>query len=85
MAEYHVRTNKDGTISAGTLKKEGGWNHSSIVTEEVLEAARDHLLTVSLKKNKDICYAWKYENGKTLFLKLEEKDSDQIKEEDKEE
>lgn len=80
MAEYHVKTNKDGQIMAGTYRKEGGWNRCSDVTNEVMEAARDHLLIKSEKENHDVCMGWNYNNGKTLMLKLELKDTAELKE-----
>ena len=80
MAEYHVRTNSEGQIFAGTQTKTGKWQNSSDVTQEALAAVRDHLLIMTQKEDKAIAFAWQYPNGKTLLLKLEEDDSKEIKE-----
>lgn len=77
MAEYHVKTSKDGIIKAGTLDKNGAWNHSSNVTEEVLDAVRDHLIVMSMKEGKPIAFTWQYDNGKVHVLKLEEHDAEE--------
>ena len=80
MAEYRVKMDKKtGRINAGTMTKDEKWNHKSDVTNEVLEAARDHLLFMTDKEKKDICMGWEYQNGKTLILKLELKDSNEVK------
>ena len=81
MATYHVRTNKEGEIIAGTLSKTEKWTNSTVVTEEALAAVRDHLITMSQKESKAMAYAWEYTNGKTLLLKLEELDTDTVKNE----
>lgn len=80
MAEYHVKLNDDGKIYAGTLSKTGKLTNKSDVTEEALEAVRDHLLYMTRKEQDAVCFAWKYQNGKSLLLQLEEKDSVDIKE-----
>ena len=77
---YHVGLNEYGNIIAGTKTKTGKWQNTSIVTEEVLAAARDHLLRMIAKEEKDISYGWQYPNGKTILLKLEEKNTSDIKE-----
>ena len=82
MADYRVKVNKEGRILAGTMKKEDVWNHNSDVTEEALAAARDHLLIMSKNEGKDIAYAWQYDNGNTVILKLEVKKIDEIKQEE---
>lgn len=81
MAEYHVKINKEGNIIAGTLSKTGKWTNSSVVTEEVLAAARDHLLLMTNHEKTAISYAWSYPNGKTLLLKLEEVETEDIQKE----
>ena len=80
MAEYHVKVNNEGNIIAGTMTKTGKFTNSSIVTSEALEAARDHLLYMTVKENTPIAYSWNYPNGKTLIMKLEEKETEEIKE-----
>ena len=80
MAEYHVRLNKEGNIIAGVTNKAGKMTNSTVVTEEALAAVRDHLLIVTHNEDKNIGYAWSYPNGKTIIMKLEEKDSEVIKE-----
>jgi hypothetical protein len=90
MENYHVKVNEEGRIFAGVLEDEKTWKESSDVTEEALEAVKEHLLAMIRKENKDISFCWNYNNGKSLILKLEEKDTseiqnDEIKEENKEE
>lgn len=80
MANYTIRLGKDG-IEAGVLNKNGQWHSGSDVTEKAFEVVRDHLLRLSAQQKKDIAYAWQYDNGKTLLLKLEEKDTNEMKEE----
>lgn len=80
MAEYHVKLDKDGKIKAGTMSKTGKWINNSDVTDEAFAAVRDHLLVLIQKENKDITYGWNYANGKTLILKLEQKDTKDIQE-----
>lgn len=81
MAEYHVKLNENGDIIAGSTTKSGKFSNSSIVTEETLAAVRDHLLRLIANKKQDMMYAWNYPNGKTILLKLEEKDTTEIKDE----
>ena len=79
MATYHVQFNREeGNILAGTQTKTGKWQNSSVVTEEAMAAVRDHLLYLSAKEKQDIQYAWNYNNGKTLVLKLEQIDTEKI-------
>jgi len=85
MAEYHVRVKDNGEILTGTLNKNGKFTNSSVVTEEVLAAARDHLLIATQRENQPVAYAWTYPNGKTLIMKLEEQDTESIKEEEEKE
>ena len=80
MADFHVKLDKEGNIVAGTITKNGVMNNKSIVTGEAFEAVRDHLLFESQKQQQDIAYAWTYKDGKTLILKLEQKDAGEIKE-----
>jgi len=80
MAKYDIRLSKDG-IEAGMLNKNGQWHSGSDVTEKTLAIVRDHLIRMSQKEGRYIAYAWKYDNGKTLILKLEEKDTEEIKQE----
>lgn len=80
MAKYDIRLSKDG-IEAGMLNKNGQWHSGSDVTEKAFAIIRDHLIRLSKQEGKDVCYAWKYNNGKILLLKLEETDSNKIEEE----
>ena len=83
MAEYHVGFNSEnGSILGGTKTKTGKWQNKSEVTEEAMAAVRDHLLYLTARENKAISYGWQYPNGKTILLKLEEQDSENIKNED---
>ena len=77
MAQYDVRLSKDG-IEAGMLNKNGQWHSGSDVTEKAFEVVRDHLLRLTAQQQHDVAYAWNYTNGKTLLLKLEEKDTEQL-------
>ena len=81
MAKYDIRLSKDG-IEAGMLNKNGQWHSGSDITEKAFEVVRDHLLRLSAQEKQDICYAWKYNNGKTLLLKLEEKDTEEKEQND---
>ena len=76
----HIGLKEDGTIQVGNKTKAGKWSSTVNATDEALCAVRDHLLIATQKENKPMCYAWNYPNGKTLILKLEEKDTEAIKE-----
>ena len=78
MAKYDVRLSKDG-IEAGMLNKNGQWHSGSDVTEKAFAVVRDHLIRLSKQEGTDVCYAWNYSNGKTLMLKLEQKDTEEVK------
>lgn len=80
MANYRVKVNEDGMILAGSTTKTGKFANSSVVTDEALSAVRDHLLIVTQKEQKPMAYAWNYPNGKTIILKLEERDTEELKE-----
>ena len=80
MAEYHVKLNDNGDIIAGIVSKTGKFTNSSVVTSEALLAVREHLLLLTKKENKDIAFGWSYPNGKTILLKLEQRDTSEIKE-----
>ena len=82
MANFHLKVDQDGVVYAGSVDKNGRMNNKSIVTEEALAAARDHLILLSQKENKILAYRWDYPNGKTIILKIEEKDTSEIKEEE---
>ena len=83
MAEYHVGFNREnGSILGGTKTKTGKWQNSSEVTEEAMAAVRDHLLYKTVVENKAVHYGWQYPNGKTILLKLEEIDTEDLKDED---
>jgi len=69
---YHVQCNPDsGVIHAGTINKKGDkWVNKSDVTNEVLEAARDHLLFIAQKNNLQdgAGYLWHRSDGSVLKL-----------------
>lgn len=81
MAKYDIRLTENG-IELGMLNKNGQWHSGEEATEKVMSIVRDHLIKLSVKEGHDIAYAWQYNNGKTLMLKLEEKDTTEIKEEE---
>lgn len=80
MAKYDIRLSENG-IEAGMLNKNGQWHSGEDVTEKALSVVRDHLIRMSQKEGRDVAYAWQYDNGKTLMLKLEQKDTEEIKQE----
>ena len=80
MATYHIGLTQDGEIQVGTKTKAGKWSNVTTVTDEALAAVRDHLLLKIQKEEKEVVYGWNYNNGKTLILKLEEKDTEELKE-----
>lgn len=81
MAEYHVKVNQEGEIIAGTTSKTGKFTNSSVVTQEALEAVREHLLMKIQKENSDIAVGWKYPEQKVLlYLRLEQKPLEEVKE-----
>ena len=85
MATYHVQTNpKSNIIYAGTINKKGDkWLTQTDVTNECLEAVRDHFLWVARKEEtNEIGYHWEYSNGSSIFLKIviEEKPETKIEE-----
>ena len=70
---YHVQCNPNtGIINAGTVnKKKDKWVNKTDVTQEALEAVRDHLLYIaSLNKLEDGAgYRWECEEkGKAIML-----------------
>lgn len=82
---YHVGCNPESNIIyAGTVNKKGDkWTNKSEVTEEVLAAARDHLLAIAIKENtKELGYHWDNENGTMVILKvvlMEKEEADEFK------
>lgn len=82
---YHVGCNPEtNIIFAGTVNKKGDkWVNKSEVTEEVLAAARDHLLTIANKEQvKDLGYHWDAEDGSMVILKvikLDKEEADEFK------
>jgi len=81
MAEYHVKVNNEGEIIAGPVSKTGKFTNSSVVTQQALEAVREHLLMMIQKNNSDIAVGWKYpKENILLYLKLEQKPLDEVKE-----
>lgn len=78
---YHVKYNKDSkNIVAGTMNKNcTKFINCSDVTEEAIEAVRDHFIALSIERNEDMAFAWQYNNGKTLVMKFEMIDTDSIK------
>ena len=81
MAEYHVVIKPDGKVLAGPVNKNGKLTNSSDVTDEVLEAVKEHLLIMNKKYNRNIARRWDLNNGKSLFLMLDMKDTSELKEE----
>ena len=82
MAVYHVYHNSDGKrIFAGTTNKKGDkWVNKTDVTQEAIEAVRDHFIAVRNEQKDDpeaVGYAWTLQDGKRIILKLtlEEPDS----------
>lgn len=81
MAEYHVGCGAFG-IYAGTLepKNKSLWRNKSDVTEEAIEAVRDHMVLELLggfdcSKALSSGWAWKLKDGRTveLLVKIKEK------------
>ena len=79
MANFHLKVFEDGTVYGGNVTKDGKMNSKSDVTKEALEASRDHLLIMTQKEAKPMVYAWNYSNGKTIIMKLEERDTEELK------
>lgn len=72
---YHVQCNPDsGIIHAGTVNKQKTkWVNKTDVTNEVLEAARDHLLFIAAKNElqEGVGYRWERNDGTAIVLKAE--------------
>ena len=81
MTNLHLKVYEDGTIYGGNVTEDGKMNTKYDVTKEALEAARDHLLIMTQKENKAMAYAWNYPNGKSIVMKLEERDTEELKDE----
>lgn len=82
MANFHVRTEENGNIYAVTVDKNGKVNNKCEVTKEALEAVKEHFLRKSVQEGKAMAYSWDYPTlGKTLFLGLEERNTEELKEE----
>lgn len=81
MAEYHVGAGEiTGNIYAGTLSKDGKkWKDRTDVTDEAINAVRDHLVSQMDPKDTTISYEWKRKDGKkvTLTLAIKEDEDDQ--------
>lgn len=70
---YHVGCSpENNVIYAGTTtKKMDKWVNKSEVTEEVLAAARDHLLAIAQKEEvKELGYHWDAQDGSMVILKV---------------
>ena len=72
---YHVACSEEtGLIYAGVINKKGNkWLSKSDVTQEVLNAVRDHFLKIyaAEKENAEIIgYQWKTNEGKTVTVQL---------------
>lgn len=78
MAEYHVGCNLFGDrIYAGTLepKNKNLWRNKSDVTEEAIEAVRDHMVMELLggfdcSKVSSSGWAWALKDGRTVELRV---------------
>lgn len=82
MAEYHVGCGAFG-IYAGTLepKNKTLWRNKSDVTEEAIEAVRDHMVLELLggfdcPKASLSGWEWKLKNGRTVELRVTIKENE---------
>lgn len=83
MAEYHVGCGAFG-IYAGTLepKNKSLWRNKSDVTEEAIEAVRDHMVMELLggfncSKASSSGWAWKLKDGRTVELRVTIKEDEE--------
>ena len=69
MAEYHVECSPvSNIIYAGKIKPNGAeWSSKNDVTDEAIEAVRDHLYALS-KEGKSSGYEWTRKDGKKVQL-----------------
>ena len=77
MTEYHVGCGPiSGEIFAGTLSKnKDRWLNRSTVTDEAINAVRDHLIVMAKQEHKEwYGYEWSLKGGGkvTLSIKIEE-------------
>lgn len=72
MAEYHVGAGEiTGNIYAGTFSKDGKkWKDRTDVTDEAINAVRDHLASQMGPQDSTIGYEWKRKDGKKVTLTL---------------
>lgn len=76
MLDYHVSAGVFGEIYAGTLmpKKDGKpqmWRNKSVVTDEAINAVRDHMMSECLNEKEGKLqggYEWKRKDGKKVVL-----------------
>ena len=80
MAEYHVAGGLAG-IYAGTLTKEGtSWKNKTLVTDEAINAVRDHLVAQCEQAGMATAtYEWQRNDGKRvqLVVRIKEAESDE--------
>lgn len=83
MAEYHVGCGAFG-IYAGTLepKNKSMWRNKSDVTEEAIEAVRDHMVMKLLggfdcSKASSSGWAWKLKDGRIVELRVTIKEDEE--------
>ena len=82
MPDYHVSAGMFGGIYAGTLmpKKDGKpqmWRNKSDVTDEALNAVRDHMLSECVKEKEGKMqggYEWMRKDGKKVVLLVKVED-----------
>lgn len=77
MAEYHVGCGPiSGEIFAGTLSKnKDRWLNRSTVTDEAINAVRDHLVDMARREHREwYGYEWYLKDGRkvALSIKIEE-------------
>lgn len=73
MAEYHVGCNPDNNvIYAGTVNKAmTKWIRQTDVTQECLEAVRNHFFALAEQENtNELGYRWELSDGRVVTLKI---------------
>lgn len=77
MAEYHVECSPlSNRIYAGKVKANGKeWDSKSDVTDETLEAVRDHLYEL-LKRGESNGYEWTLKAGGKVVLMVKKEDAE---------
>ena len=77
---------KTGVIYVGVQSKDKTKiTRAQIMTKEVLEAARDHLLVMSEKQKENTAYCWPLEDGNAIMLQVKEVEHEDVQEDPKEE